>query len=274
MLLILVVGARVDLMRPQAIDVDGIAALIREIEARYLTPVRLTVFDTLSLSIGAGQENDNADAAVFMPAMTRLAELADTHVMGVHHAGKDTTSGPRGASAIVGNSDTVLGARRQEGGEDIVALVPEKQRSMSKSETLYFRIGTKVLGHDSDGELRTTPVIEVVDPPTQSPDPGSTKRRPREIDEVENRLRTLYASADAATRQTGLSVRQIVEACQDVFPDKSGDALRKAVTRCLARIIADAGGEIVKGERGGYRIVAPGSARTDEPDIPSSAMAA
>ena len=59
----LVVGARVDLMRPEAIDVDGIAAPIREIEARYLTPVRLMMFDTLSLSIGGGQENDNADAA-------------------------------------------------------------------------------------------------------------------------------------------------------------------------------------------------------------------
>ena len=155
-----------------------------------------------------------------------------------------------------------------------MALVPEKQRSMSRGETLYFRIGTKVLGQDSDGELRTTPVIEVVDPPAQSPDNVSATRRPREIDEVEDRLRTLDAGADAAPRQTGLCVKEIVDACQDVFPDKSGDALRKAVTRCLARIIAEAGGEIVKGERGGYRIVGQGRGRADEPDIPSAAMAA
>jgi hypothetical protein len=251
----LVVGARVDLMKPEEIDVSAIAALIDLIEARYFTPVLLTVFDTLSLSIGRGEENDNGDAAIFMPAMTRLAELADTHVMGVHHCGKDATAGPRGASAIVANCDTVLGARREDGDKDIVALVPEKQRSMPKSRTLHFRIGSQVLGQDSDGDVRTTPLIEIVDPPAEPVSNGPAGHRTAEIDRVEERLRSLYEAADAVTKDKGLAVKQIVEACSDIFPGKTGEALRKAVTRCLERIVADADGEIVKECRGGYRVI-------------------
>ena len=67
----------------------------------------LIIFDTFSALTTVSNENDNAEVAQVMSNMNKLVQATGTTALLIHHLTKSTGS-VRGASAFVGNADTVV----------------------------------------------------------------------------------------------------------------------------------------------------------------------
>lgn len=87
--------------------VQQLIGLINEV------PTGLVVFDTLSVLANLTNENDNAEVAQVMANVHTIAQATGATVMVIHHTTKSTGS-VRGASAFVGNSDTVVVAAKEK----------------------------------------------------------------------------------------------------------------------------------------------------------------
>jgi hypothetical protein len=124
----------------------------------------LVVFDTLARSIGATDENCASAMTSVVHAAERIARQTMSHVMLVHHTGKDADRGSRGSSALRSAVDTEIALSPLKSGT--VAVSTEKQRTMPKSTLVHFKTEIHVLGQDEDGENRTTvKAVEIVAPP-------------------------------------------------------------------------------------------------------------
>lgn len=87
---------------------DEVPMLVKAIKDRGINP-RLLVVDTLN-RFGTGMnENDAADASTMIYFLDLLrAHFPGSSIIAVHHAGKDTTKGARGSSALQAGFDVVL----------------------------------------------------------------------------------------------------------------------------------------------------------------------
>jgi RecA-family ATPase len=72
-----------------------------------LTP-NLTVIDTLHRCALGADENAARDMGRVVASLDAIRNETGGHVLAVHHAGKDTTKGMRGSSALLGAVDTVI----------------------------------------------------------------------------------------------------------------------------------------------------------------------
>ena len=73
----------------------------------------LIIFDTLSVLTRLDSENDNAEVSQVMSNVNRIAQGTGATAMVIHHTTK-TTGSVRGASAFVGNADTVVVAAKEK----------------------------------------------------------------------------------------------------------------------------------------------------------------
>lgn len=67
----------------------------------------LVIFDTFSMLTTVSNENDNAEVAVVMKHVNKIVRATGATALLIHHVAKSTGS-VRGASAFVGNVDTVV----------------------------------------------------------------------------------------------------------------------------------------------------------------------
>ena len=86
-------------------DDTAVSALREFIGER--SPV-LTMFDTLARCTVGADENAAKDMGRVVEALDATRDASAGHVSAVHHAGKDTTKGMRGSSALLGAVDTVI----------------------------------------------------------------------------------------------------------------------------------------------------------------------
>lgn len=122
----------------------------------------LVIFDTFSALTTVSNENDNAEVAVVMKNVNRIVQATGATALLVHHVTKSTGS-VRGASAFVGNVDTVViaakdTAQKAEPGDFLLSTDGYhggKQRD-SEPKTLHgFKITSPgVLSH-GDGAAGT-----------------------------------------------------------------------------------------------------------------------
>ena len=139
-------------------DPASVAAFIVEMRAlqdQEQVATTLLVFDTLARSIGIADENCNSTMTRVANAAARIARSLNTHVMLVHHTGKDADRGSRGASALRAAVDTEISLEGSKDG-NAVSVTQLKQRAMKKSHRVQFELDEVVLGLDEDGEERTT----------------------------------------------------------------------------------------------------------------------
>ena len=158
----IVAMAPVDLSQPD--EVLTFIQDLKQIQEVNGEEIILVVFDTLARSIGQTDENCASAMTSVVNAAERVARESWSHVMLVHHTGKDTDRGSRGSSALRGAVDTEIALIPLKSGA--VAVSTEKQRTMPKSSLVHFKTEIHVLGQDEDGEDRTTvKAIEIVAPP-------------------------------------------------------------------------------------------------------------
>lgn len=99
----------------------------------------LIVFDTLSVLTRLDSENDNAEVSQVMANVHRIAQGTGATAMVIHHTTK-TTGSVRGASAFVGNSDTVVVAAK------------EKKEGNTATDTFFLSTSAQHGGKQRSGE--------------------------------------------------------------------------------------------------------------------------
>lgn len=111
----------------------------------------LVIFDTLSVLANLTNENDNAEVAQIMANVNRIAQGTGATAMVIHHTTKSTGS-VRGASAFVGNADTVV--------------VAAKEKSEGQAATSTFLLSTSAQhgGKQRDGEPKIMSGFSIATP--------------------------------------------------------------------------------------------------------------
>lgn len=138
------------------------SALRAAIDAIGLVPSDIIV-DTLSQTFD-GDENENKAIAAFLRTLgTELREPYGSTVLVVHHVGHAATERPRGASALIANSDFLFGVFRDESAM-LATFECVKQKDSERPETTVFDMRTVALGSDEDGEPITSLVATQVNP--------------------------------------------------------------------------------------------------------------
>ena len=107
---------------------DDMTALIEALQADS-QPIAFIVVDTMSRTFGGGNPNQPADMNLYVTAADRLREAINTHVMVVHHGGKDTDKNELGNEGLRNASDTVIHVRRKQ---ELVELINEAPKGKQK----------------------------------------------------------------------------------------------------------------------------------------------
>lgn len=117
-------------------------------------PTGLVIFDTFSVLARVDSENDNAEVAQVMANAHTIARATGATVMLIHHTTK-TSGSVRGASAFVGNADTV-----------VVATEEKKKNENGEIETDGFLLSTATHygGKRRDGEPKTMHGFSIATP--------------------------------------------------------------------------------------------------------------
>jgi hypothetical protein len=102
-------------------DIARLVATIEDIGQRF----SLVIVDTVARAIAGAEENSSTDMGLFVAACDEIKALTGGALLAVHHAGKDSSRGARGSTALLGAVDTSLMVGKSE---DIVTLRTEKMK--------------------------------------------------------------------------------------------------------------------------------------------------
>lgn len=135
-------------------------------------PLVLVVFDTLSRSMPGADENSTEDMSMAVNVADYLRQRFEAASAYVHHTGKDSSKGPRGAYALFAAADLVLLV------EDKVASV-EKVRDGLMTEKFPFTLEPVEIGLDADGDPVMTCLLNAADTvaPTARGEPAGKNQR-------------------------------------------------------------------------------------------------
>lgn len=127
----------------------------------------LMVVDTLSQSIGDGDENASKDMGLFISRVQRIAREKGMAALIVHHTNAEGKR-ERGHSSLRGNIDTMFKTTHKENSDGkliLVTLINDKQKDDAKIKPLYLA--------PAEGTTRSLVLIE-----TDAPEPAKTKGGP------------------------------------------------------------------------------------------------
>jgi hypothetical protein len=165
---LLVVRSTVNLL--DAGDADALVSVLSAVRDKAGPPV-LVVLDTLARAM-VGNENAPDDMGALVAVCARIREAFSTHVLIVHHTGKDAARGARGHSCLRAATDTELEISSADGSGCIRVT---KSRDEAGSTTYGFRLAQVDLGMNAAGRAVTTCVAVAADAPDR--DPSETKPR-------------------------------------------------------------------------------------------------
>ncbi len=162
---VLVVRSSINLLDMS--DAGALLAAIDDAQAAAGKPV-LVVIDTLARAM-VGNENSPEDMGQFVEVCSRIRERFATHVIVVHHDGKDKTKGARGHSCLRAATDAELEVTSDEGRRRIEA---KKVRDGVDGTVFAFRLDVVELGTNAVGRMQTTCVVAEAEA-TQSTQPAA-----------------------------------------------------------------------------------------------------
>lgn len=93
---------------------------------------KLLIIDTLAMAMNGADENSSAMTSAVM-CLKSIARTCKTHVMVIHHSGKDPIKGARGHSSLKGAVDTEILIHDNK-------LSVTKQRDLPKISSIPFRL--------------------------------------------------------------------------------------------------------------------------------------
>lgn len=94
-----------------ASDTSRILKLIHEFKVQFEEKAQLIIIDTVAQSLG-GDENAFEVMQSYLKNCKLIAREVSTHVMVIHHHGKDVSRGPRGHSCFFAACDTIIEIKR------------------------------------------------------------------------------------------------------------------------------------------------------------------
>jgi AAA domain/Bifunctional DNA primase/polymerase, N-terminal len=122
---------------PDLLDPETPRKLIDSIRQKSERP-RLIVIDTLARCFGSGDENLTKDMTRLIANLDKLrGAFPDCTNLVVHHAGKDSSKGDRGSSALRGAADTMMCLKKTGNG---LVLTCEKQKDAEPFESIRLRL--------------------------------------------------------------------------------------------------------------------------------------
>lgn len=151
-------------MIPQAVDLFSNSGDLKKlnktlssIETRAETSLALVIIDTVSKTLGKGDEN-SGDIAQYVRNCEAIAQQFQCCVVLVHHRPKaDKNREPRGHSSLAGGVDTMILVERKR--RDHVASV-EKQKDGPDGAKLTFTVSSRKVGETSIGEDVYSVIVE------------------------------------------------------------------------------------------------------------------
>lgn len=152
-------------------DLKRFVTLIHKAE-QDVGPIRLIVIDTLSRAMAGGNENDSMDMGEFVKNITFIKERFKSHVLIVHHSGKDAAKGARGHSLLRAAVDTEIEITNG-------LLSTTKQRDMEFAKPIGFELKTTQLAISSKGKPITSCIVHYFDPAIRA-DQDNFKMEPRD----------------------------------------------------------------------------------------------
>lgn len=133
------------------------------------TKVVAVVLDTLSQSLGGGEENGGGTQMV-LGALTDISRVYDCAAIAIHHVGKGDDKSPRGHSSLNGNPDFKWFI---EGGEDRTTTITlDKVKDGEDGIKFDVALSLVELGVDAEGAPVTTLIVKSID------DAASTSKTP------------------------------------------------------------------------------------------------
>lgn len=175
-------------------DTRQLIDLVREIEAKYGQKAELLIVDTLSRALAGGDENASTDMGTFVQHIDQLRTEIQTHVMVVHHSGKEQSRGARGWSGIRAAVDTEIEVH--EG-----MFTAMKQRDIDAIQPIPFRLKQIPIGRFRDKEVNSC-VVEYMTPAQATFEAAKSAA-------TQDDLQVLIGLAEAQTNDGGK--------CRDVF---------------------------------------------------------
>jgi hypothetical protein len=150
-----VLPAAVDLYDSKT-DLDELLTLLQDVRREH-GEIALVVVDTLARSMGGGDENAACDMGRVVRSCDAIREALATCVTIVHHAGKDSSRGARGSSALRAAADVEIEVTA-ENGQHRARIT--KSRDASTGAMFDFNLLPVPLGENADGETVTTCLVE------------------------------------------------------------------------------------------------------------------
>ncbi len=118
-------------------DSGNLTELITAFAEDFTEPPVLVVIDTLSRCSGGADENSNTEMAKVIAAADAIQQHYHCTVLIVHHAGKDRDKGPRGASSLIGNTETILEVAPTDEGCKVICY---KQKDAPKFSPIALQL--------------------------------------------------------------------------------------------------------------------------------------
>lgn len=216
-----------DLFSPGQVEGKGspdLVALFKQVKA---VKPKLIVIDTLAMAMPGLEENDAAGMNRVVQIGKRLAKYGAA-VLYVHHGSKSEGNTPRGHSVFNGALDfsIMVKAADQNG---IVRGAVKKNRNGPPDLDIAFKIGTRRVGVDVDGEPVDAPICLPCDPGRDDGEPRLTKAEAAA-------LALIHEQAEAGPVAEA-EWRSLAADCYAISASDNRASRRQAVSRALGGLI-------------------------------------
>jgi hypothetical protein len=139
-------------------DIAKVEAIMAEVGKKH-ERVSVLVIDTLArATAGQMDENSNTEMSKLIAGLDAIRERTGVHILLVHHSGKDTSKGSRGASSLKAAAGSEIELSFDEETRVRTARAT-KQRDMETGAEINFILQIVELGEDADGDQVTTCII-------------------------------------------------------------------------------------------------------------------
>ena len=146
-------------------DIQGLIEAISEAAEKISPiPIKMIVIDTLARAMGGGNENSPDDMGSLVINADKIRLATNSHLMFIHHSGKDQARGARGHSSLRAATDTEIEITRDKSSGLSVAKV-SKQRDMETQGEFGFSLEAVELGTNSRNKMITSCVVIPTDAP-------------------------------------------------------------------------------------------------------------